>query len=194
VPDRETGDLSDADLLVRAAEGDRTAFHVFVVRHRASVWRYARLLCRSDADAEDVLQRTFIEAWRHAGQARSEGSSKGWLMTIARHSAYRMGRPRAGAPSTFASIDALGEAAGFADDAGPEERLAAAEERALLERALQRLSIEDREVLTLHELEGLSGREVAETTGLSLAAMKSRLHRARLRLMAEMREEVLRGG
>ncbi|MFO0696504.1 MAG: sigma-70 family RNA polymerase sigma factor [Polyangiales bacterium] len=183
--------MSDSELLARVAGGEKAAFHRFVRRHQAAVFRYLRALVRNEADAEDVLQQTFLAAFRGAAEARVEKTARAWLFTIGRHAAIRHGRLRAGEPSRHDSIDALGEEAGFADEAGtPEAEAARLEERALLERALESLSSEDREILVLRELEGLRGEEAAEVLGLGLDATKSRLHRARLRFQAAFRREV----
>ena len=178
------------DLLRRAAAGDREAFSQFVVSTRARVFRYARTLARSEADAEDVMQRTFVAAWRSAPTFEGRSTALAWLFTIARHAAIRAGRVPVGAPKTFESIDApeieaLGCAAGFGD---PEALAVEHEQTELLRAALAALDPEDREVLTLRDVEGLSGPEVEAVLGLSRAGMKSRLHRARLRLLSALKE------
>jgi RNA polymerase sigma-70 factor (ECF subfamily) len=90
-----------------------------------------------------------------------------------------------GEPASFEPLETLGVQAGWGDDGAALESLA---RRDLLRRALRRLRPDDREILVLRELEGLPGAEVAEMLELTLAAMKSRLHRARLRLAAALRE------
>ncbi len=184
-------DDADESLVRRAGQGDRAAFGVVVQRLRGRVHRYARTLVRSDADAEDVLQRTFVAAWRGASGFEGRSTAFVWLCTIARHAAERAGRVRAGAPRRFETLDspeieALGCAAGFGD---PEALTAELEETERVRGALGRLPEEDREILTLRDVEGLSGPEVEAVLGLSRAAMKSRLHRARLHLIAEMTRE-----
>ena len=183
---------SDHDLLTRSAAGDAAAFEVFVERHRAAVFRYARELCGHDADAEDVLQQTFVQVWRSGGVAVER--VRPWLYAIARHALQRLRRRPSAAPEEPASLDELGAAAGFASEAATPERLAAAiEERAVLLATLDALPVQDREVLVLRELEELSGEETAAVLGLSLDAMKSRLHRARLHFVAEVRRRLPEG-
>lgn len=181
--------MDDETLLSQAAAGDRAAFAQLVVQTRGRVFRYARTLVRSDDDAEEVLQRTFIAAWRGASTFEGRAKAFVWLCTIARHTAERAGRLRAGAPKHFEALDApeieaLGCAAGFGD---PETLTAELEETHRVRRALEGLPEEEREILTLRDVEGLSGPEVEAILGLSRAAAKSRLHRARLRLMAAMK-------
>lgn len=98
-------------------------------------------------------------------------------------------RARPESATTEETIESLGLEAGWGSTDDPESAVADAERRALLERALAGLSPEDRVVITLHDLDELSGPETAHILGVSLAATKSRLHRARLRLMAALRRE-----
>jgi RNA polymerase sigma-70 factor (ECF subfamily) len=175
----------DAALLERAAAGDREAFDLFVRRHQASVWRLLRALTRDPADAEDALQDAFLGAWRGAGTYRGGPSARGWMLTVARNAVRRAHRRRAGEPPELESLEELGLHAGWGANPGTLETLA---RRELLERALARLTPEDREVLVLRELEELSGEETAAVLEVGVPAMKSRLHRARLRLVAALRE------
>lgn len=184
---------TDAALLASSAGGDEAAFAEFVARHRAPVHRFVSLLLHDDQRAEEVLQDTFVHAWRHASAARAEGGARAWLLTIARNSAARGRRAAAQAPTV--SLAVLGSEAGFADPgATPMAFAQLVESRAIVHAALAALPPADREVLVLRELEQRSGEEVATVLGLSLEAMKSRLHRARLRLVAELRRRLPSGG
>lgn len=181
---------TDAELLRATAAGDADAFAQFVVRHRSAVFRYVRTRSR-DADAEDALQQTFVQAWRNAGQLTVEGSARAWLLTVARNALSRMQRREQRVGDGVVAIDELGEQAGFAcKDVTPERIAAAAEERAVLQEALAALPDVDREILVLRDLERLPGEQVAELLSLTLSAMKSRLHRARLHLVAELRRRL----
>lgn len=184
--------MDDRALLSACAGGERSGCAAFVERHLPAIWRYARLLTGNDATAEDVLQDTLLAALQGAGGFAGEGSARAWLYTIARNSLARRHRRRAGEPARFDdsdTIDLLGPAAGFgADDTDAEATLAAAEDRHRVRAALARLSPADQEVLVLRDIEGLDGEETAAVIGVPLAAMKTRLHRARLRLAALLRE------
>lgn len=175
----------DATLLERSARGDRDAFDVFVRRHQASVWRFLVGMASDPADAEDALQEAFLGAWRGAGTYGGGPSARGWILTVARNALRRGHRRRVGEPASFEPLDELGARAGWGSAEGLLEELARKE---ILERALACLEPEDREVLVLRELEGLDGKETAEALHIGVAAMKSRLHRARLRLVAHARE------
>jgi RNA polymerase sigma-70 factor, ECF subfamily len=188
----ESGSRTDAELLARSAEGDDAAFAEFVVRHRAAVYRFVGLLLHDRQLAEEILQDTFVQAWRHASSARVELGASAWLLTIARNAAARRWRQAAAAPTV--SLTTLGSEAGFADPAASPVAFAQLlESRAIVHEALAALLPADREVLVLRELEQRSGDEVAIVLGLSLEAMKSRLHRARLRLVAELRRRLPTG-
>lgn len=186
----EYADLADPRLLALTRSGDRAAFDAFVKRHQASVFRFARQATPGLDDAEDVLQEAFLAAWRSAANFRGDGSARAWILGITRNAARRFRRRRVGEPDRFESLDELGARAGWGDDADPARLLERTLSRELLRSALERLSADDREILILRELEGFTGEEVAELLDLSVAAMKSRLHRARLRLASEVRKEV----
>lgn len=189
MPHEEAVRLTDGALLGRCAAGERGACSAFVDRHRDAVWRYSRLLTADPVAAEDVLQDTFLAALRGAGTFSGGDSARGWLLSITRHAAARRHRRRAGQPARFEPLDELGEAAGFGDPCpGPEATLVEAERRAAFARALDALHPDDQEVLVLRDLEGLDGEATATLLGLPLPTMKTRLHRARLRLAAALRQ------
>ncbi len=191
--DGSAGD--DLALLDAATRGDRAAFAAFVRRHEGAVRRYARGIV-GDVDAADATQDTFLLVWRSlaAGAGyRAEGgaSPRAWLFTIARHAAWRRTRKKAGEPPVHEDVDAvvdadLGCAAGWGQS--PEAVAAAAESRARVRAALLRLPDADRELLALRDFADVSGADVAAAIGISVAAEKSRLHRARLLLLAALRE------
>lgn len=178
--------LTDAELLERSAAGDRRAFERFVTAHEGAVLRYVRTRTDDPAVAEDALQETFIAAWRSANTFRSDGSARAWLLTIARNAVRRQYRRPAGAPDAFEPLDAAAVRAGWGRDPHDEwaDRIAAAQ---VLARGFQGLSPEDREILVLRDLEGLGNEETAALLGISLPAVKSRVHRARLRFMENVR-------
>ncbi len=180
--------IPDETLLARLADGDRDALGELVSRHQARILRYARSLTRTPEQAEDALQQAFVDALRGAGTWSGKGSVRGWLLTLTRHAAFRQARRRVGEPEHFVPLAELGVAAGWGAD--PETALDQALAVGRLRAAIDDLNPQSREVLVLRDLEGLSGADTAELLGVGLAAMKSRLHRARLELAARLREEV----
>ena len=147
-----------------------------------------RSLTADDGTAEDALQETFVAIWRSADSFRGEGSARAWIYGLARRQAARTWRRRAGEPTTPVPLHELGAQAGWGRD--PEELTAAIEDADLLHGALDQLSVTDREIIVLHDLEGLSGPEIAEILDITANAARVRLHRARLRLMSVLRQEV----
>lgn len=182
--DREAPDVA---LLARTARGETEALGELARRHAPSVLRLARAIVGDEAKAADVLQETFLAALRSAHAYRPEiAPARTWLFAIARNLARKSLRGARVAEGAERALLELGIAAGWgARD--PERELARAEERELLVRAVASLSPADAEVLLLRDIEGLSGEEAARTLELELPALKSRLHRARLRLLEEVR-------
>jgi len=183
--DRPT--LEDDDLIARACEGDRSAFASIVDRHAPAVLRLARAMTTDGATAEDVAQEAFLNAFRAAATYRpGVASVRTWLFAIARNEARRALRRHDPPASQVEPLMTLGLEAGWGQEL-PEQALGRAEEDERLASALASLAPDDREILVLRDLESLSGETVAELLGLGLPAMKSRLHRARLRLLAALR-------
>lgn len=182
-------DTDDATLLAQTAAGDGLAYRQLVSRHQAAVLRYLRATLRDAADAEDAMQETFVAAWRSAGGYRGQAPVRAWLLGIARNAARRSRRRRVGEPAQYVGLDELGTEAGWGSE-DPEQQLLASLRRSALQAAFERLTESERETLVLRDLEDLAGEAVANMLGLSVAAMKSRLHRARLRLAAEVRKEL----
>lgn len=178
---------TDTTLLTQVAEvGDRAALGHLVARHQDAVFRYCRSLCRDTASAEDALQQTFLDLMQGAGSFKGQSSFRSWLFTLARNAVHRGARLRAGEPRAHVPLDKLGVLAGWGED--PEQATARHLDQRRLNLALETLPPHSQEVLILRDLEGLSGHEVAELLHITLSAQKSRLHRARLELAAELRQ------
>jgi RNA polymerase sigma-70 factor (ECF subfamily) len=181
---------SDATLLRRTAAGDRAAFESLVKRHQAAVYRFARALSgnpenpATPANAEEALQEAFLAAWRGAARFRDEASARPRLLTLARQALARRQAPGGEPDST--PLRELGRAAGWGHGGGgfAADRLAGLSDPGLLEEALGALPSGDREILILRDLEKLPADEAAAVAGVTPGAARTRLHRARLRLMA----------
>lgn len=155
-------------------------------RHADAVHRLLLSLGAGQDDAEDALQECFVSAWRSAENFNGDGAARGWLFTIARNALRRQHRRRVGEPTEMESLEALGAAAGWGVASDFRHRFEVRDE---LDWALSKIPPEERQVVVLRDVEGLSGEEAAEVLDLSVAAMKSRLHRGRLRLMGLVRTE-----
>jgi RNA polymerase sigma-70 factor (ECF subfamily) len=170
----------DAELLRRAGAGDKLAFERLLGRHGDAIFRFAARTCGSGREAEDAVQDGLLSAWKGAATFRGESSARTWLFQVVVHACRRRHRRRVGEPDRHAGVEEA-EAVASAER-GADERLADRQVGAAMELALAGLGEEACEVLVLRDVEGLSGEETAAALGLSLAAMKSRLHRARLEL------------
>ncbi|MDP2306473.1 MAG: RNA polymerase sigma factor [Pseudomonadota bacterium] len=186
MPGEQVDLLTDRALLARCGSGDRDACGAFLARHLDAAFRYARALTGDPVLAEDAVQDAFVAAMRGASGFAGGESARGWILTITRNSCHRQHRRRVGQPARFEGLDELGVAAGWGAD--PEEIMVAREDRAAFTRALGSLGPDDQEILVLRDLEGLSGDDAAAMLGVPLATMKTRLHRARLRLAGALRE------
>ena len=176
---------SDEELIRRTAEGDHAAFQALVERHHAGVCRFLRVVVRAHDDTEDLVQETFLAAFRFAHQFRGEASFRTWLFRIAKNAAYQAHTKSS--RQNERTVDLVVTLRAVAANEDPEQRAIMAQRWSTLERLLASLDPEDRRVLMLRDFRGLSGEDTARVLGIGLAAMKSRLHRARMRLAAGLR-------
>lgn len=188
MPDRhQSDDLAlDQDLIAKAAAGDQRAFEMLVKRHAAAVLRLTTAMTGNAASAEDAMQQTFLSAYRSAASFREEASVRTWLLTIARNASHRLHAKQRREDLVEEPLMNLGVGAGWGTE-NPEALAIAAERRDVLQRALGTLAPADREVLVLRDVYGLRGAEAAKALGIGERALKSRLHRARLRLAVALR-------
>jgi RNA polymerase sigma-70 factor (ECF subfamily) len=173
--------FDDAALVVRAREGDGTAFEALVQRYRGPVYRIAVRILADPGGAADTAQEAFVTAWRRLHEVRAEQAFAAWLyrITVTRAlSTRRTLRPSVPLDELAAAIDWF---------PGPEERAVADELAAALQRALNNLTPEQRACWILREMEGMSYEEVATVLRTTPGAVRGRLHRARPQLAAELR-------
>jgi RNA polymerase sigma-70 factor (ECF subfamily) len=183
--------MQDADhlLLERARAGDGQAIETLLERHQAQVYRFGMKMCRDPEDAKDVLQDTLLAMARSVRDFRGASSISTWLYTIARSFCIKKRRRSKFAPDEERSLDTdvAADAKQLADPAkSPDEALAGRRVERALEQAIRSLEPMYREVLLLRDVEGLTAPEVAEVLGVSVQAVKSRLHRARLSVRAQV--------
>jgi RNA polymerase sigma-70 factor (ECF subfamily) len=186
---RGPSEPTDAALLGSARAGDARALELLLARHQAQVYSFGMKMCRDPEDAKDVLQDTLLAMARGVRDFRGASSISTWLYSIARSFCIKKRRRSVFAPAEERSLDGelAGEAAGLSDPApAPDEALAGRRIQRLLEEAIGALDPMYREVLVLRDVEGLTGPEVAEVLGVSVEAVKSRLHRARLAVRAHV--------
>src|SRR5450631_2611978 len=163
----------------------RGRFEAQVLPHLDAAYRYARWLCGSSADADDVVQEAVLRAFR--GFAGLRGDAKGWLLTIVRncHSTALKQRQRRGFVPLPEEHDTQEGSAMIATAPGPEAIAIGQDEGRGLERLLESLPEQHREVLVLREIEKLDYREIAAVTNVPIGTVMSRLARARASLKAQ---------
>jgi RNA polymerase sigma-70 factor, ECF subfamily len=171
-------DDPDVALVARALAGARDAFEELVHRHADRLYAVVRRLGLSDEAAEEVTQEAFLRAWRAIGSFRGEAQFGTWLYRIGFNEAKRRLR-REPARALLGSLDDEGAVEPPDLREEPHLRVAQGELRTALASAVRGLSLRYRAPLILRDIEGLSTAEAAAILGLSEAAFKSRLHRAR---------------
>lgn len=181
---------SDSELLARAQAGEDAAFEELVNRHRDNVYGLALRMTRSEADAAEIAQDTFLSAYQALPTFRGDAAFGSWVHRIAANNALMRLRHQ----KVKASVEQeLGEPEfnerGSLTEAPRPEWARAADEQVIdaelggaIRQATDRLPEAYRQVFLLKDVEGLSYEQIAEVTGDSVAAIKSRLHRARLAL------------
>ena len=179
---------TDSELLPAAQQGDREAINELLTRHQARVYRFGKKMCRAEEDAKDVLQETLLAAARNVQGFRGASSVTTWLYAIARSFCSKGHRTSKFAPENVEWLEsATREAIEVPDDGrGPEEDVSGRQVHTALNSAIGSLDPMYREVLILRDVEGLSAAEVGEGMGLSVDAVKSRLHRARVAVREQM--------
>ena len=169
-------------------EGDRAEFARVVEAYSDKIYRLALKMLRDQQDAEDILQETFIKAYKAFEDFKGESKISTWLYRIASNEALMFLRQK---KDRQVALDAEVET----DDGQtysptrlvdwcclPEEELVSSEAMAYLDRAVEQLTDAMRVTFLLRDVEGLSTRETAEVLDISEAAVKTRLSRARMHL------------
>ena len=167
--------VEDAILVRAAQDGDIDAFEAIVRRHQAAVYRVARRILGSPADAQDVTQDTFVRAWRNLGRFRSDSTVSTWLYRIVTRRCLDVIATRR--PTEHLDEDLQTSSTDPSENAEQRDRLRA------VTRAIAMLPAEQRAALVLREFEALSYQEVADVLGTTVPAVKGRIHRARIAVL-----------
>lgn len=174
----------ETELVSRAAAGDGAAFEVLMRRHNQLLFRTARSILKSDAEAEDAVQEAYLRAWRALGSYRADSRLSTWLVRIITNEALGRLR-RAGAQvipleAAMTSPDPQTQAALTEPLArGPEQSVLRTQVRALMEARIDLLPEAYRTVFMLRAVEEVSVEEVARALDIPEATVRSRYFRAR---------------
>ena len=183
--------LSDEQIVTQVCAGQTALFEVLMRRHNERIYRAARAIVRDEAEAEDVMQQAYVNAYAHLQQFDGRAKFSTWLTRIAVNEAIGRARRR-------------GRYEPFDEDAGnhvnamfpmrttpdPEKTTFTRELRGILEAAVDTLPDGQREVFMLRQVEGLSTTETAECLGISEDVVKTRLVRARAAIREQLFERV----
>jgi RNA polymerase sigma-70 factor (ECF subfamily) len=172
--------LTDAQLVRRVLDGETALFEVLVHRHSQRLYRAARAILKDDDEAADVVQESFLRAYRHLNQFGGRAKFSTWLTKIAVHEARaraRRTRARAVKPRDSAARRESREQPTSEPD--PESRTFVQEMKTVLEAAIDALPDLYRAVFVMREIEEMSTAETAECLNLTEDVVKTRLRRAR---------------
>jgi RNA polymerase sigma-70 factor (ECF subfamily) len=164
--------MEDIDAVRRCREGDHEAFRHLVERYQRRALAHARALTGNDGDAADAAQEAFLDAFRHLGTFDASRDFYPWFYTLLRNRCFK----RRAREKKHAAAEVPADAAGASG--GPREELHD------LQRALDWLEPDDRELIVLKHLDGWTYDELAERLGIPRGTVMSRLFHARGRLQA----------
>ena len=167
-------------LILRCQAGDEAALAELIARFSPGLRFFLRSLADQPASADDLLQETWLDAYRKINTLRRPEAFAAWLYRIARDKAFRALRRR---PAATAGIDAESEDLTAVDD---EDDVFTPDDAARVRTALDRLPADHREVLVLRFVEGMSYEQIADVVGHPVGTVRSRLHYAKRALRARL--------
>ena len=189
------GDLSDNDLVALVRASDDTAFDELVRRHSARVYGLALGMMRNPSDAQDIVQDTFLNAYRKIDSFRGDAAFSSWLYRIAHNACLmkmRSRRRRPEVPLEFQTNDDDAPVQRHIEDFSPrlDELYEQKELGAVILRAMESLPESYRSVFVLADLQHMPMKQIAEALDLTVPNVKTRLHRARLKLRAHLADYI----
>lgn len=179
--------MSEEKLIAQAKKGNERAFEGLVQLYGKRIFSYAFTLLGNREDAEEVTQDVFVKVWRTLPQFRGECSFSGWLMRITKNACTDVLRTHRADTVPLTVTDGNGEETALPlvdedPESNPPKALERAEKIATVRRAIAALPPDQREILTLRDINGYRYDEIAEILSLEDGTVRSRLNRARLNL------------
>ena len=175
----------ETKLLDLVRNGDQQALEELLSLVQPRLYRFSMKMCQHPEDAEDVLQDSMLSLARYVKDFRGESRFSTWLFTVARSFCIKQRRKSKFAPKQHLSLESVTDsvsASGTAYGTDPLRQVEHSEVWQEVQAGIAALEPHFREVLVLRDVEGLSAKEVAAVTGQTVSAVKSRLHRARVKL------------
>ena len=182
----------DTKLIDSAKAGDKQAFGKLVRRYEKIVYSFAFKICRDKEKAEEAMQETFINAYRGLKSFSGKSKFSTWLYRIITNNCLMMHRKKS--HELVVSLEETDLLGGTGElqiphwGETPHDAILNNELKEVLDKAIQKLPLEYRIVFVMRDVEGLSTEEVGKSLKLSVPAIKSRLHRARLFLRNELNQ------
>ncbi len=189
--EHEADQIPDQILVQRVRAGDRGAYRELFQRYYQKIFALAFSVVRSREDAEDVTQDAFVKAYTSLAEFKGDSAFYTWLYRIAYNVAIDLTRKvsrRGGPAKEFQETDDYDGQEQVAAIDGPHQELYRKQQMGLINRALQTLTEEHRATIVLRELDGLSYEEIADSTGVSVGTVMSRLFYARKKLKIALSE------
>jgi RNA polymerase sigma-70 factor, ECF subfamily len=186
----------DFRLVALAQQGDMSAYDALVTRHRGKIYAMIRNMIHQEAEAWDLSQEVFIKAWHALPRFEARARFSTWLYRIAHNAVYDWARKRKIESSgewndEIFDRERIDSASSTTPSGGesPDETMAHGELRVKIQIALNKLSPEQREVVLLKDVQGLSYKEIAEVMSCTLGTVMSRLFYARQKLQTLLKDE-----
>jgi len=186
-----TTKISDGELVAAFQRGDCSAYEELVSRYLEKVYNLSWRITRLPEDAEEILQEVFISVFSKIREFQGKSAFSSWLYRITVNTAFMKLRKRKKHLALSLEEAVIGEQQSWAaqrSDLCDVNYISSRHElRAVLQQAIGRLPDEYRTIFVLRDIDGLSNQEVGDIMGLSVPAIKSRLHRSRLILRKKLR-------
>ena len=186
--------MEDEALVARARAKDVAAFEELVARYEDKLYRLAMRFVRNETDAQEILQEAFLSAWKNLPSFEGRAQFGSWMYRVTVNAALMLLRSRNRHPEVDVDeiepttlSEAVDQASHVSGNLGdwsqrPDNQLQSEELRKHIQKAVDALPAGLRTVFLLRDVEELSTEDTAEMLGLSVPAVKTRLHRARLTL------------
>jgi len=174
----------DSELVQKTLQGDKDAYGKLVTKYQGAVYGLCFHLVGNFADAQDLAQEAFVQAYLSLHQLREPGKFASWLYSVTANICKMWLRKR---KVEISSLDEVARKAEFSSEfPSPHEMVEKEEQRLAVQRAIASLSEKNRLAVVLHYIDGLSHQEISDFLSVPISAIKSRLHRARLQLKEEL--------
>ena len=183
---------SDNELIQEFLKGSEASFGELITRYETKVFNLAMRLTRSEDDAEEILQDVFVTLYRKLASFEGKSAFSSWLYRITANASFMKLRKRKSRAMVsledFQPYSRMAQTMDHDYRSRTDSRVMSYELRENLEQAIEKLPEDYRAVFLLRDVDGLSNKEVADIMGISIPAVKSRLHRSRMMLRRRLRK------